>query len=176
LTGAEVSLTNEITISVWVLPQVNNLQQSLIRVKDAYLALTASESSGIRWYPDVDTTPVNINFSYSANTWHHIVVTQDANNNYVAYTDGKLAASGSAVPLDVISTTGTRLGNFDGLGQWDLDGLLDVPMVWNRALSASEVQQLYRDPFCMFRREPIELWSAFMGAGEALAVYVYDTE
>ena len=34
-------------------------------------------------------------------------------------------------------------------------GLLDDVMIFNRVLTASEIQQLYREPFCMFAKPPI---------------------
>jgi hypothetical protein len=37
-------------------------------------------------------------------------------------------------------------------------GHVDVPTIYNRALSASEIIQLYREPVIMFERDPIELW------------------
>ena len=39
-------------------------------------------------------------------------------------------------------------------------GNIDHVLLFNRALSASEIALLYREPFCMFERDPIELWSA----------------
>ena len=53
---------------------------------------------------------------------------------------------------------------------WILDGTIDHIMFWDRALSANYVRSLYRDPFQMFRRKPIELWSAAIGA---VSVKVY---
>jgi len=38
-------------------------------------------------------------------------------------------------------------------------------LIYNRILSASEIAQLYREPFCMFDRDPIELWTGAMGGG-----------
>ena len=49
---------------------------------------------------------------------------------------------------------------FGTRGTLELRGQLDVPMIFNRALSAGEVALLYREPFCMFARTPIELWAA----------------
>jgi len=40
------------------------------------------------------------------------------------------------------------LGNI--IGNANFDGLLDYVMIYNRTLSASEIAQLHREPFCMF--------------------------
>ena len=39
-------------------------------------------------------------------------------------------------------------------------GRIDHTLFYKRILSASEISLLYREPFCMFERDPIELWSA----------------
>lgn len=63
-----------------------------------------------------------------------------------------------------------------GAGVNDWTGDISHVFIYNRALSAQEIQQLYFDPFCMFQREAIELWSAASGgAAGPLEVYVWDT-
>ena len=42
---------------------------------------------------------------------------------------------------------------------------IDYCFVYNRPLSASEIALLYREPFCMFERDPIELWVGSVGVG-----------
>lgn len=55
------------------------------------------------------------------------------------------------------------------------DGVIDYFYLFNRALSASEIAQLYQFPFCMVGREPIELWAAISGAVGDLTVNVSDS-
>lgn len=49
----------------------------------------------------------------------------------------------------------------------DFAGKIDLLTIWNRDLSASEIAQLYREPFIMFERDPIELWVAATSVGVA---------
>ncbi len=44
---------------------------------------------------------------------------------------------------------------------------VDVASLYCRGLSASEIEKLYREPFCMFERDPIELWVGSVGAAAA---------
>ena len=61
-------------------------------------------------------------------------------------------------------TTEAYFGSNEGLTSF-YKGHISYIYLYNRALSASEIQQLYREPFCMFDRDPIELWSAAQGGG-----------
>ena len=83
-------------------------------------------------------------------TWHHVGITWNG-------TDMKGWVDGVA---DVdISCTGTiskvqdtYIGYGQGQGPIYFNGLIDHAMIFNRALSASEIALLYREPFCMFER------------------------
>ena len=61
----------------------------------------------------------------------------------------------------VNSTDNLVIGaNAGGDNLREFEGLIDNVVYWNRALTASEIALLYREPFCMFEQDPIELWSA----------------
>ena len=45
------------------------------------------------------------------------------------------------------------------------DGTVLLARNYNRALSASEIALLYREPFIMFERDPIELWTGATSVG-----------
>jgi len=49
--------------------------------------------------------------------------------------------------------------------EWLIKGILYRLYFYNRALTAPEIDLLYREPFCMFERDPIELWVGSVGAG-----------
>ena len=77
--------------------------------------------------------------------WHHAVFVWNG-SSCVVYTDGVAGTSDA--------TTGSVLGNTDGsnyigktptLAEWD--GLIDEMRIYNRALSATEAQDLYRSDF-----------------------------
>jgi len=85
--------------------------------------------------------------------WHFVMVTCSRVGNLIRYVDGvqsgaTVVASGvgdiSSSDMFAIfrrgnKTTGARFG-----------GLIDHVPIYNRILSASEIAQLYREPFCMF--------------------------
>lgn len=51
-------------------------------------------------------------------------------------------------------------------GRW-FDGRISYVLLYNRALSQLEIQQLYREPFAMFLFQPIDLWVAATSVGVA---------
>ena len=85
--------------------------------------------------------------------WHHMVGTMDGANIRL-YVDGILRAT-TAWPGGVIETP-----SLASLGLACSVEPIDLPMLWNRALSEAEISQLYREPFCMFQQDRPELYVA----------------
>ena len=75
------------------------------------------------------------------------------------YRDGNYIVSGDN-NLDHTNININRIGNGYNSDAFVFDGQIGFVSIYNRALSASEIAQLYREPFCMFEGDPIELWSA----------------
>ncbi len=88
---------------------------------------------------------------------HVVVCTRDGKNKYV-YIDGRL--EDTAADTGVISNSQPMyVGSEKGTGKY-WTGVLDGLFYYNRFLSLAEAQTLYRDPFAMFRRPRLELWTA----------------
>ncbi len=68
------------------------------------------------------------------------------------YLDGVLVGTDASANNAFIDGTELHIGNRGGDNADPLDGLIDHAMIYNRALSASEIALLYREPFCMFDR------------------------
>jgi len=117
-------------------------------------------------------------YAIALNNWQQAVITWDGS---IIATQIRIYVNGRETLYDVTTNgEGSRYtdaaynqmigakttGIFTNL----FNGLIDNVMIYNRALSASEVAQLYREPFCMFRRHTIELRAA---AGGGVAVKVY---
>jgi hypothetical protein len=76
------------------------------------------------------------------NEWHHVFF-ERTGPNYAFYIDGQLNASGSwsSTPI-AINTAGRHLIGGDAVSE-NYNGSIDEVTIWNRALSASEIQQAY---------------------------------
>jgi len=111
------------------------------------------------------------------NTWTHIILTVDTTLGTKIYINGVeetlIAGAGSASDHlwfnDIASTNKeTILGGLRG-NEGDpvitfFAGQIDHAMIYNHALSASEVTELYMNPFCMFADDNIALVEASIPA------------
>ena len=94
----------------------------------------------------------------SQDAWHNIVLRRDSADKIDLIIDGSIinrlfsdaAQAGTSSIFRIIGVSA---------GAQYFNGYLDNFLVHNRALSASEIALLYREPFCMFKRDSIISWS-----------------
>ena len=78
------------------------------------------------------------------NEWHFICGIKDQ-NNYLIYVDGILSNSGTSTS-SFSATNEIWIGSHGGTSPWSVwgfNGLIDDVRIYDRALSAAEVQALY---------------------------------
>jgi len=71
---------------------------------------------------------------------------------------GNFPGAGAIGTLDATATSYTWAN--DSASSKQLIGNLDYGILYNRALSSSEIALLYREPFCMFKKDDIALMAA----------------
>ena len=100
---------------------------------------TLDASTNNRWYFfDGANVLSSANTVITTNVWYNLVVTKSS-TTYNLYTNGSLSLSGSGVDL---SLTQYNLGRrSDGGGQFYVKGNIANTQIYNRALTAAEVQQ-----------------------------------
>ena len=93
---------------------------------------------------------------------HHIIVVKNSVLSW--YINGISQTVNDTTTFTNSSTTvDIQVGRYFG-ELYYLTGKLDIPMIYNRALSPSEIAQLYREPFCGFRWASIEQLYAYVAA------------
>ncbi len=100
---------------------------------------------------------------------HHFVMTADKSGNALMYIDNTLQASSLNISGygDISGTDDLHIGSgVGGVSGWY--GWFRYCYVYDRALTAREVAQLYRDPYQMYRVNPI--WWLGADAGGATAI------
>lgn len=80
-------------------------------------------------------TPVNV--------WHHVTAVTEGGVSTRLYIDGALEATGAAPALSDNGSGELWVGGNPNVGGRSWNGLLDDIGIWNRALSAAEIMQIY---------------------------------
>lgn len=81
------------------------------------------------------------NTSISQNTWHHIAIVADASGNVIYYLDGVADGTGTASAFTV-----DGMGCDSGSGAECFTGRFDDARYYTRALSSSDIAELYAYP------------------------------
>jgi len=156
--GSVISSLTNCTITAWVNWDGGNAWQ---RVWDfgtgesVYMFLTVRNSYTNRprfaittsgWSNEEQVTAPS---SLSADVWHHIAVTIDADNHtHKMYIDGSYVAqntSGYLDPNDLGTTNKNYLARSNFSADPYFDGTIDGVRIYNRVLSSAEITQLYNN-------------------------------
>lgn len=150
----DFKLTNAMTLEAWVYP----------RAYDGFLFFRGDNRGGLdSWVMDIYTAGVvrfqiddtNNNYAYvtaplQLNQWQHVAGTWDrASGEMKIYVNGVLGGQTNTtlIPLadlDPGQQPGVGLGNHAGtFHEFGLNGLLDEPAIYSRALSAAEILAVY---------------------------------
>lgn len=174
-----LNLTGAMTISAWV--KYNSGANFCTIVADCTTAgndglflLFIGQSTGVA------TWKQNGSFANSSNTgakkltagvWHHVAATRPSNSSSAVisfYVDGVLNGTGT-----IAAAPGTQKGAFLGSNSASggnlFNGQIDNTFIWNRALSASEIEMLYTQPYCLMQPAGIAINNNPVVAAETLA-------
>ncbi|MBI2451473.1 LamG domain-containing protein [Candidatus Pacearchaeota archaeon] len=141
--SGSLDLTNALTISAWVYPKGSTGRTQAIAYKYASYGLTLNNN--LYAFAEMCYTTGNCNNNVQSsnqlttNQWHHVVFTFDGANLKI-YVDGVLA--GTRARQGVIQKTNTNL-QIGLVSNWNFNGAIDELVVFNRALSESEILELY---------------------------------
>ena len=102
----------------------------------------------------------NAVYPWASGVDYHVVLNWPSNELWI---NGVLAINGVDAAIATLDPT-FIYGNHDS-ATFAWTGQHHYLRIYNRELNASERAQLYREPFCMFEREPIELLVGSVGAG-----------
>lgn len=103
--------------------------------------------------------------SWTANKHYNVIITyNNAGDVKKIYVNGVEEGSTSHNARNM-SDSYHSLGGDDngGAPQYLLDGLIDLAAIYNRALSAAEVKELYATPFIMFQAMDVAMWHVVGG-------------
>ncbi len=133
------------TLEAWVNPSAkpagrHTMVGGMNECRDWGLTLTDGQLGLTIKPPGICTgTLLDTNTTVATGNWYHVVGTCDGTNAWF-YVNGVLRSSGSVETNYVPSTAGTRIGGGSCCTGESFPGLVDEVAIYNRALSASEVQ------------------------------------
>lgn len=156
--NASLNITGNMTISAWIkIPSAPATYPGIVTKRESdgtvgyVLALNANNA--ILFLLKIEgVSKIATSQTFSLNTWHHVVGVYN-NITMVTYVDGTAGNPSNVNGSISISSNALKIG-VSHLGAY-FNGTIDEVRIYNRALSASEVQQLYIDPYCMFMESKI---------------------
>ena len=144
-----LNLSTAITISLWMKTSVGVLSFLLtkgsgtngfeIAVGPSNFVYFEIRNGATAYFP-------TISFNYSDTKWHHFLETYDSSTGKViGYIDGTFQASATGATMGATPTDDLYIGKRGTYPTpYYFTGSIDDMRIYNRALSASEVQALYR--------------------------------
>lgn len=143
--------TDGFTVSTWIKAEdscfVTSTRSGIVGVQSKWFfeLVGQGSSANINWYNYEFNSPAWIatSTSISDNDWHHLVVTYDKINTTI-YLDGvsqNLIATGRVGSVTPMNNP-MEIGNSPGVTRY-FNGSIDEVIIWNRSLSAEEVENLY---------------------------------
>lgn len=158
--GSSLNVTGKISFGGWVFPRVSNVYQNVI----GFMAGTSRQYAFYLSGAGVSTIycalfingsnyqgDVTLSFPWAVNKWNHVFVVYDGSSRKI-YLNGVQAYSNNVAGAITHPANANLYLGKDYDGAYPLNGQMDLPIIYNRALSAQEILQLYKGPFCMFDR------------------------
>ena len=121
---------------------------------DGYFLGKSTTGAGIwYWVLEFDGTVIQgISTTTPTVGWHQLVFVVDRSAYATLYDNGVIVAGcdlsiAAHAAKDMTNASDLLIGGYSG---WYVDDMISHYCIYNRALSATEMLNLYRSPFCMF--------------------------
>jgi|GEM_PF-7045488 len=144
------NITHEISSCMWVKPLAQpDGTDYLLKYRTFVVFIT--NNSEIRTAVRIGQTWYHLtaNYSLSLDNWHHVCTGYNNETGVHIYVDGDLVAENDSIIGDLNSTYADPSVEWAAIGShWSpptdaFDGVIDEFRLWNRSLSASEIQLMY---------------------------------
>lgn len=158
------SATQDFTIVAWIMIRDISMTNYIINMldggNDGWRLYMSTANQLLQGSIDVyDTTSTN---TLTQGVWQQVawsVKRSSTNTLFIdGLPDGTDTTAGGAMSIAGDMVIGNR--SYSESDTYNLEGLIDHVLLYNRALTAPEIAQLYINPFIMFDRDEIELWAA----------------
>jgi hypothetical protein len=129
--------------SAWVYPKTVTSNAFIVQggQSDNGTSLALSTNK-VRFWFNGGNNAVDSNGTVLANTWNHVLVSYNGAGAVSFYINGVFDSTKSASFVNSVSSNIIRIGAYQG-GLLYFNGVIDELGVWSRALTATEVTELY---------------------------------
>ena len=143
----DLDISGDESISFWV--RVDSLGTNPLLTKRSgstnrpiYIFVSAADDNIIAFKDDA-ATRVDSNFGVSTGTWYHVVTIYDVSTTtFKMYVNGALTDTNTSVPDPSTNNASLQIGG-DTFGGTYGDVAIDNLRIYNRAISAAEVTEIY---------------------------------
>jgi hypothetical protein len=139
--------TLAVSYAVWAKIDPSSTSGTIVKQRGGWGQQLGMNSSAVRFtiHTDVNVTDVDsVGAGLNDNQWHHIVGTYDGSTMNL-YVDGVLNNSGSRSGATLLNDDDTTVvGAANVFGSGPVKAVIDDVRIYNRALSPTEIQQLYK--------------------------------
>lgn len=148
--SSSISLGSALTVSAWINPIDFNVvggvsPRVVSKVDDSsnsYQLILSGATIFVEVQKSGVTTGLDTLSSITPGKWWHVVATWDG-TNYVIYLNGAAQSSISENDATFTTETDMRIGARESTQHGNFHGTMDDVRIYNRALTAGEVKQLY---------------------------------
>ena len=146
---------NQITISVWIHGSFSgNENDGIVSQVDDWedgIGIFAGASGNlVIGRIENSNTKCDVTGEITPNVWNHLVLTYNGTDGYFYVNSVQTGTASETVSIPDL--TSNMLIGYMTAGEDYYTGLIDNVLIYKRALSASEIALLYREPFSMFER------------------------
>ncbi|MEK6933565.1 MAG: LamG-like jellyroll fold domain-containing protein, partial [Nanoarchaeota archaeon] len=143
-TNSQLDFTGNMTMEAWVYRRGTPSSQARVVGKgDLYLLYTGTDNIMRCYSSGLNTTQILAITALPQNIWTHVACTF-ATGLRSLYIDGKLVSSDTPTGVFTVNNENLAIGNYivPGAG-YRFNGTIDEIKIWNRTLSADEINQTY---------------------------------
>jgi len=107
-------------------------------------ALLGAVGGNLAWYDEIRGNSTNTGIPINDGKWHHVAVTWDSGVSARLYVDGVVSGTNPVVNSSVMNSLGLEIAkaNWNANRYWT--GSIDEVYAYNRALSATQIANLYK--------------------------------
>jgi hypothetical protein len=132
--------------------------------------LKYDSATGNKLHVLLGTTASAAGYTLTTGSWQHIAATINASGYTVIYVNGSQVASGTATNAGIDTSRNTQIAS-EPANSNNIDGKIDEVMLWNRSLTAAEVNQSYMSNLYKYASDSWQFYTNQSGLG--VATYTY---